>query len=232
MQCRPSVYIVLASQFFAVAGADELSDALAVCRGLEVDRERLTCYDVVLDRAAGDVEIAANSAAASGPGEDLSGDTADVSSDSPATGAAAAALTVEPSAGDTAIDASQTAPDQASMPTAAPAQATTPTTANMAGEPSQEDLFGLNSEAVRESYDEAAGRQELKELSATVADVRPAGPGRIVVILDNGQVWQQKSSSTLKIKVGDRIIIKKAAFGSFKMKKENANASMRVGRLN
>lgn len=95
---------------------------------------------------------------------------------------------------------------------------------------SQEELFGLTGEEVKRTYEEAAGQQELKELSATVTDVQPAGPGRIIVWLDNGQVWRQTDSPTLKIKVGGRVIIRKAAFGSFKMKKEDENATMRVRR--
>ena len=97
--------------------------------------------------------------------------------------------------------------------------------------PTQEELFGLNSEATKRSYEEAVGQEEMKELRATVTDIQPAGPGRIIVYLDNSQVWRQTTSPTLKVKIGDVIVIKKAAFGSFKMKKEDANASMKVTRV-
>ena len=95
---------------------------------------------------------------------------------------------------------------------------------------SQEEVFGLSDDKLRQTYGEAAGRQGLNELSATVTEIKAAGYGRIFVWLDNGQVWRQKTSSALKIKVGDRIVIKKGALGAFNMKKEGANAMMRVSR--
>lgn len=95
---------------------------------------------------------------------------------------------------------------------------------------SQEDIFGLSGDKLKQAYGVAAGRQDLNELSATITDIQPAGYGQIFVWLDNGQVWRQTTSSALKIKVGDRIVIKKGALGSFKMKKEGANVMMRVSR--
>ena len=75
------------------------------------------------------------------------------------------------------------------------------------------------------------GKEELKELAAVVTDVQKAGHGDLVVWLDNGQVWRQTNTPTLKLKVGDAIVVRKAAFGSFKMKKASANTTMRVSRI-
>ena len=80
------------------------------------------------------------------------------------------------------------------------------------------------------SYQEASGNSTLKELTALVTEVRPAGPGRILVTLDNGQIWSQVSAPSLKIKANDKVTIRKAAFGSYKMKKDGSNRMMRVHR--
>ncbi len=95
---------------------------------------------------------------------------------------------------------------------------------------SQEDVFGLSGDEIREAYGIAEDTQDPNELTATITDIQSAAHGRIFVWLDNGQVWRQKSASALKIKVGDRVVIKKGALGSFKMKKEGSSVMMRVNR--
>ena len=121
------------------------------------------------------------------------------------------------------------APETVSEDTAAPAEYTaTPDV------PSQEELFGLSGEQVKRSYESAAGKKELKELkelSAVVTSIEVVGHGKLVVSLDNGQVWRQNNAPSIRLKVGDTIVVRKAAFGSFKMKKDTANASMRVTRV-
>lgn len=95
---------------------------------------------------------------------------------------------------------------------------------------SQEDVFGLSGDEIREAYGIAEDTQDPNELTAAITDIQSAGHGRVIVWLDNGQVWRQKSSSALKIKVGDRVVIKKGALSSFKMKKEGSSVMMRVSR--
>ena len=87
---------------------------------------------------------------------------------------------------------------------------------------------------MKRSYESAAGEEELKELkelSAVVTSIEVVGHGKLVVSLDNGQVWRQNNAPSIRLKVGDTIVVRKAAFGSFKMKKDTANASMRVTRV-
>jgi len=95
---------------------------------------------------------------------------------------------------------------------------------------SQEDVFGLSGDEIREAYGIAEDTQDSNELTATITDIQSAAHGRVIVSLHNGQVWRQKSSSALKIKVGDRVVIKKGALSSFKMKKEGSSVMMRVSR--
>lgn len=95
---------------------------------------------------------------------------------------------------------------------------------------SPEELFGLSAESIQQSLEETSGNSPISELSALVTEVKPSGPGRILVMLDNGQVWHQVSSPTLRLKVRDKVTIRKAAFGSYKMNKEGSSRTMRVRR--
>lgn len=95
---------------------------------------------------------------------------------------------------------------------------------------SPDQLFGLGADAIRRSYEEASGEDTLTELRASVTEIRAAGIDRVLLMLDNGQIWRQVDTTNLRIKVGDAVVIHKAAFGSFKLNKDGSNRSMRVNR--
>jgi len=98
------------------------------------------------------------------------------------------------------------------------------------GDMSPDQLFGLGADAIRRSYEEASGEDTLTELRASVTEIRAGGIDRIVLMLDNGQIWRQVDTTDLKIRVGDAVVIRRAAFGSFKLNKDGSNRSMRVNR--
>jgi hypothetical protein len=60
--------------------------------------------------------------------------------------------------------------------------------------------------------------------------VQPSGYDRVLITLDNGQVWRQVDSSSLRLRVGDAIEIERASFGSFMLQKTGSKRSMRVSR--
>lgn len=121
---------------------------------------------------------------------------------------------------DTPVDTAATAAPESSAPGKIPVQA----------EMSPNQLFGLGADAIRRSYGEALGEDVLQELRASVTEIRSGGIDRILVVLDNGQIWRQVDTTNLKIKVGDAVVIQTAALGSFKLKKDGSNRSMRVNR--
>jgi hypothetical protein len=95
---------------------------------------------------------------------------------------------------------------------------------------SQEELFGMNNDEVQRTVEEATGEAQLARLGATVARVQPSGYDRVLITLDNGQVWRQVDSSSLRLRVGDAIEIERASFGSFMLQKTGSKRSMRVSR--
>jgi len=58
--------------------------------------------------------------------------------------------------------------------------------------------------------------EHLDRIEATVVAATTRKHGAVVVTLDSGQVWAQKSAGpVIRINIGDRVVIKKATLGSF-----------------
>lgn len=117
---------------------------------------------------------------------------------------------------------------QEPSPEASPPAAAAP----VAGELSQETLFGKNAVEVQEAVNEAAGVETIDRLESTVSAIRYQPGGKVIVKLDNGQVWRQTTAGDLHLDEGDTVIIRKAALGSFLMQKSGKKKSVRVTRDN
>lgn len=95
---------------------------------------------------------------------------------------------------------------------------------------SQEDLFGKNSKEVERAVAEATDAERIDSLSATVTKLQKYGYDKVLITLDNGQVWKQIDASSLRLRVGDTVDIERAALGSFMLRKQGNNRRMRVSR--
>jgi hypothetical protein len=96
--------------------------------------------------------------------------------------------------------------------------------------PSPAEKFGYRGAIAREELDRRAAEGEtLERLEATVAELTQQPRGQLIVTLDNGQVWVQKAPDALRLRVGDRVAIKSASFGSFLLVAPN-NKTTRVVR--
>ena len=73
--------------------------------------------------------------------------------------------------------------------------------------------------------------QGLQSITATISKLKQLLRGQWVIYLENGQKWQQKDSDKIKLKVGDKIRIKKSAMGAIYLYKEGSHRSIRVKRL-
>ena len=104
-------------------------------------------------------------------------------------------------------------------------------TTSAAATPSAESSFGLFAQAPAESNAATPSRAPLDALEARVAAITAGADGSAVIVLDNSQSWRQISgSATLLLKVGDPIVIRRAALGSFQMTTPNGR-SAKVKRL-
>ena len=71
----------------------------------------------------------------------------------------------------------------------------------------------------------------IKEIQAEIVQVKKGAYGQQIITLNNGQVWRQTDSTSLRLKKGHIVIIKRGAMGSFFIGKENANKRIRAKRV-
>lgn len=74
-------------------------------------------------------------------------------------------------------------------------------------------------------------QQSIDKIYATVVKVTKDGRKKRVFTMDNGQVWRQTQSDSLKIKQGDVIYIDRGILGSFYMSKDDVNRKFKVKRI-
>jgi hypothetical protein len=93
-----------------------------------------------------------------------------------------------------------------------------------------EAKFGYRGAIARKDLDEQAQRESGNDrIEAAVVEIARRARGEMVLTLDNGQVWAQKTADSSRVKIGDRVTIKKASFGSFLLVLPN-NRTTRVTR--
>lgn len=86
-----------------------------------------------------------------------------------------------------------------------------------------EENFGREQERIAEEAPDS--------IKAKVDRIQEAAYGKLVITLDNGQVWRQNDSTRVTWDQGDTVMVERALFGSFMMKKMGGARSMRVKRL-
>lgn len=84
----------------------------------------------------------------------------------------------------------------------------------------------------------AAEEDEITELRATAVDIREDGRGKLIVELDNGQVWRQLAGDTNSLRIrrdkngdGRDVIIKKRSLGAYALRMTTAKRSILVRRV-
>jgi hypothetical protein len=126
------------------------------------------------------------------------------------------------------------APAPAPAAAVAPAPAAAAVVAPATGAPaSPEAEFGLTGAAILARDPEKAAAEERKPtaLEATVTGLEQKQGGQLVLTLDNGQTWiQSEAGLNSRVRVGDRVKIRKAALGSFVLVTP-AGVGMKVRRI-
>ena len=112
------------------------------------------------------------------------------------------------------------APVAAAKPPAAPAP-----------EPVTAATFGKRADDAGREKQDSMGPTDVRQLEAKVVKLRTTGDYKVEITLDNGQRWRQVSSSYLKLRVGDEIVIKRAALDSYRLVRVGNNRSMSVRRV-
>ncbi|MEO1034136.1 MAG: hypothetical protein AAFX44_01125 [Pseudomonadota bacterium] len=180
----------------------ESDKALALCRQIAGDVERLACYDALADEASA-VELPP----AQAPGSVAA--AAQATTDAAPESVAAAPVPEPPAPSETVADSSSR---DVSLDDPV-------------------DLFGrsdreISDVAVRENAGNAIDR-----LEAVASRVTELASGRLLFELDNGQRWQQTESERIRIKASDRVEIRRGRLGAYFLKKVGTNRSVRVRRV-
>ncbi len=76
--------------------------------------------------------------------------------------------------------------------------------------------------------------EQIKEEAepVVVTAISKNSSGRMTITLENGQIWRQNDSKTLRLSVGDAVFVRSKSFGSFVLSKESSSRSIRVKRVN
>jgi hypothetical protein len=121
----------------------------------------------------------------------------------------------------------------APAPTAPVASAAATAGAAAATAQSATDKFGYRGNMARADLDKKKeAEQGSEELTAKVTEVATLPNGGLMLTLDNGQVWQQKTADRgIRVKVGDQITIKRGVLNSFLLTSDANKGSMRVARV-
>lgn len=84
---------------------------------------------------------------------------------------------------------------------------------------SAQENFGVQgSELARKQQEDDKEAARLKSLTATVTAVSRRPRGELMVTLDNGQVWAEKTPQAyFPVKIGDSVAINAGALGSYRM---------------
>lgn len=98
-----------------------------------------------------------------------------------------------------------------------------PVTADADEDSNLEESFGLPPLAEE--------RATIDRIEATVVELSRTASGKIAVVLDNGQVWRQTRTSTLRLSEGDDIVIRRRSLGSHSLMKAGSGRSMKVKRV-
>jgi len=93
------------------------------------------------------------------------------------------------------------------------------------------DFFGRKDAQARRILEQKLALQRSDMIEATAQQVSRSAYSKLIVQLDNGQIWRQLDSAPLRLVKGDVIVIRKARFGSFLLAKKTGSTSIRVKRL-
>ena len=87
--------------------------------------------------------------------------------------------------------------------------------------------------ARKDSFGKAAdSADDVKSVTAAIAEILRDASGKSIFILDNGQIWRQADGYSLpSARVGGTVMVKRGAMGSYRLQPANSNRSVQVIRM-
>lgn len=96
--------------------------------------------------------------------------------------------------------------------------------------PSPDDLFGRSPQQSEDIALRAVGVERIDELIASVTTVTESASGKLVITLDNDQAWSQVDTTSLRLKAGDEVRIRRAMLDSYLLTRADGGKAIRVRR--
>lgn len=106
---------------------------------------------------------------------------------------------------------------------APPAAEVAPAAAVASAGATAEDDFGLPPSA--------DSRPDADQIEAAISELSRMASGKLAIELENGQLWRQTTSSSMRLSEGDVVVIRRGSLGSFKLTKAGTKRSMKVKRV-
>lgn len=88
----------------------------------------------------------------------------------------------------------------------------------------QEQTFGLTHKPVKTD-------NKITKVAAVISSVSQDPYGKLIIALDNQQVWKQSDTDRFRLKAGDQVYVEEGAMSSFFLSKESLNKRIRVRRI-
>lgn len=231
--------IILAGWGFTTAAiAMELPEQILACRTVADAIERADCYDRAVDALAQPAEIpeplATTPPTPPTPPKPPKPQSSPTPSIAPTLSVAAEPVPTDPEA--EVVELKQQVADlEQQVAILAQKEAreaeTESTTEPGSASVSPEDLFGREETESRDTIRELFGLRDVDQIEATLAEVKRTPYGKLVLVLENGQIWTQIDTNRLRVKPGDGVRIKAARFGSFLLEKQTGSLLIRVKRV-
>lgn len=92
------------------------------------------------------------------------------------------------------------------------------------------DLFGRSDREIRDVAVRESAGHSLDRITATATGVLETASGRLVITLDNDQVWEQTESERFRLRAGEEVEIRRGRLSSYFLKRSGTNRSIRVRR--
>jgi hypothetical protein len=98
--------------------------------------------------------------------------------------------------------------------------------------PDAKSLFGTSDAEAKQIVEMSLAIEQIDNIVAYVTDVQESATRKLVITLENGQVWRQLDNQRLPLKTGETVVIRKASLGSFLLEKDTGSRNIRVKRTN
>ncbi|MBE8167283.1 MAG: hypothetical protein HAW66_02785 [Shewanella sp.] len=99
---------------------------------------------------------------------------------------------------------------------------------------SQSDNFGQTTPKIdvqKAHFGQTKPKKDaIERVELTVTKIKKHPYGNLIITFENGQVWKQSSTERYRLKVGNKVFIKKGALGSFILGIADRNTTIRVKR--